>query len=400
MKAKGYTGKDYTVNYERMRSRSKNSIEIQINISENEHIRETVKIPPTAPNCELWNKKRNKFEVEIVGQTFKYRHEFPRGKNGAKFAHLTGDNVTIEQRLRDYAIEKITTNKQKHKPLTIEKNTAIIANCLIPEFGHLYVSELTHVHLSAWADELEITQKTLNNKCAPLRSIIKTAIRQGVMKHDIFNECYPEAMLSSTHVVNAFTPEEHKQILAVDMPDDVRNLITFWLFTGLRTSEIYGLTWNKFNKKENTVIVDEQLQSGVKEESTKTASGNRKFKLLDEARSALLLQEKITKLNPDGIDNPGNLIFMDMKNNSNWDYNFSRTWEKILEAADVEYRKPYNMRHTFATMMLSIEGEGKIELLAQLLGHKTSLTTRKAYIDGKVKWVDEDWSKVNAHFAG
>ena len=61
-------------------------------------------------------------------------------------------------------------------------------------------------------------------------------------------------------------------------------------------------------------------------------------------------------------------------------------WRPVFENIDIEYRNPYQMRHTFASMMIS-NGED-ILWVSKMLGHTTSamtLTMYARYVENKDK---------------
>ena len=54
-----------------------------------------------------------------------------------------------------------------------------------------------------------------------------------------------------------------------------------------------------------------------------------------------------------------------------------KVWEPLLKRLGVRYRPPYQMRHTFATLAISV-GEN-INWVARMLGHKSPVVTLEKY---------------------
>jgi integrase len=54
-----------------------------------------------------------------------------------------------------------------------------------------------------------------------------------------------------------------------------------------------------------------------------------------------------------------------------------KVWEPMLKRLGVRYRPPYQMRHTFATLAISM-GEN-INRVARMLGHKSPVITLERY---------------------
>ena len=106
---------------------------------------------------------------------------------------------------------------------------------------------------------------------------------------------------------------------------------------------------------------------------TKTKSSNRTLELTPQAEEALKSQIQFTK-------ELGHWVFHDPKHNNRWKNENPmrrRVWIPTLERAGVEYRNPYQTRHTYASTMLS-QGENPM-WVAQQMGHSDWGMIRKVY---------------------
>lgn len=420
---KTYNGKDYCVDFENMLCRSgTNTIQVTYRIAKNTTFTETRSGPPTKTRCRALDKERHLIEKQIEDNVFNYRRLFPHGKNAKKLAFITGDIWTIDERFSHYinklfavrhkaislgminSDDKKKTRKRLKKEKVLQEKTINdyklqIENFILPSFSGMYLSELTFNDVKDWAKEQEIVQDTLNNRCIPLRAIIDSAFRSSQIHTNIFGSGNPSSEYETMYEINAFTPDEHKKILSLDMPVELNNMLKMWFFTGLRTGEIFGIKWPNFNKTENLLLINSQYRNGEEIHRTKTKAGIREFTLINAARNAILNQERITKLSTSNVNNPDKLIFLN--GDKPWNYNtFRKVWKTLLNKADIAYRRPYNIRHTFATMILSIEGQEALGQLSRVLGHKDTSTTEKIYIDKNVKWKNENWTKIEAHING
>ncbi|WP_211298180.1 site-specific integrase [Marinobacterium halophilum] len=150
-----------------------------------------------------------------------------------------------------------------------------------------------------------------------------------------------------------------------------RNLIQFAFWSGLRTSELIALRWQDIDLDNKRVYIRTTIVR-QREKTTKTASGQRTIELQPDALEALQSQ---LKLNPES-----ERVFHDPATNAPWlgDHIIrKRIWIPALETAGVQYRNPYQTRHTFASMLLS---KGKNPLwVAQQMGHKDWGMLRKVY---------------------
>ncbi len=379
---------NWATRFEKMRSRGKfNSIELHIVLSPSISWWEIIEhTEPTKGNCEYWDEVRREFVSAAKKGKVNYSQYFPSGGNSKKVAHLQGDELTIRQWL-DLYIEDL--QKPRLKPRTT--NTIVInkrrVEVLKKKFGNKNLSELSYREVDQWIEKQNITQKTVENKLAPLRWCYAKAKKKRIIPENIFSDGYPDAPAESLHVKDAFTPDEIHKILTVDMPEHVKNMTIFWLYSGLRTGEITALKWSKWDKINNTIIIDEVRRQGKQELGAKTQAGVRKFSLMPQAIEVLKRQEKISKFNP---ENDEKLIFLN--ESLPWDYDFAACWRGILKAAKVRYRIPYNLRHTFATMKLSYEGIESIGLLSHDIGHDSIKTTKKSYVDYEL--ININWSEI------
>jgi integrase len=116
------------------------------------------------------------------------------------------------------------------------------------------------------------------------------------------------------------------------------------------------------------------------EEGTKTESGLREVKLLPPALHALTLQKAHTFLK-------GAEIFQHPKSGERWTGDKAireSMWGPALKRCGVRYRKPYQTRHTYASMML-MAGENPL-WVARQMGHKDPSLTLKRY----ARWISSD----------
>ena len=129
------------------------------------------------------------------------------------------------------------------------------------------------------------------------------------------------------------------------------------------------------------IFVQRALTQHSKEpETPKTAAGERHVRLLPAALDALKAQKSYTFL-------AGAEIFCNPRTEKRWTGDLvirERMWKRILLRAGVRYRYPYQMRHTYASMMLQA-GES-VMWVAQQMGHTDWTFTARTYS----RWVSID----------
>ena len=123
-----------------------------------------------------------------------------------------------------------------------------------------------------------------------------------------------------------------------------------------------------------TARVDKALTQPAKiAEAPKTFAGIRDVKLLGPALEAIQDQKAHTFLK-------GQEVFQNPRTGERWTGDMvirQRMWKRILKKAKVRYRYPYQMRHTYASMML-MAGESP-QWVSTQVGHTDWTFTARTY---------------------
>ncbi len=99
--------------------------------------------------------------------------------------------------------------------------------------------------------------------------------------------------------------------------------------------------------KDNAIAIERVLVAGEEKNRTKTAEA-RLVRLNRRAYAALQRQRAFTQV-------AGGRVFQDPRTSKPWhsEEAFTRVyWSRILTRLGIRYRRPYNMRHSYATSML------------------------------------------------
>jgi integrase len=180
--------------------------------------------------------------------------------------------------------------------------------------------------------------------------------------------------------IDPFSAEERAAILNTATGQE-RNLLQFAFWTGLRISELCAPDWGDVDWRGKRIFVQRALTPHSTEpETPKTTAGERYVKLLPAALEALKAQKAHSFLT-------GEEIFRNPRTHKRWTGDMvirERMWKRILLRAGVRYRYPYQMRHTYASMMLQA-GES-VMWVAQQMGHTDWTFTARTYS----RWVSID----------
>jgi integrase len=299
---------------------------------------------------------------EIDRGTFDYAATFPLSKHAEKFAVHVGD-----VKLVGVYLESWLARQRKHlKASTFNGYRKVVYGHLIPWFGDLKVSQVTKRGMRERLDALRSTNKTLANIQSVFRKALSDAIDDEVIDtNPLADWCYKRAEAPKLlKKVDPFSPDEVKAILA-HCDGQGHNLLQFAFWTGMRTSELVALDWCDVDFERGVVTVSRaKTQSAIVPESPKTAAGNREIPLLRMAREALIDQMRYTFA-------AGKEVFQNPRTQDRWagDQPIRKSlWVPALKRAGVRYRRPYQTRHTFASLML-MANENPMGVSA-LMGHR------------------------------
>ena len=355
--------------------------------------REQTALKDTAANRKRLQKVLDRIEADIAAGAFEYRRFFPGSKNAAKFDPAHGGmfgsataavvalpsaaaSVASTPRFKDFAetwfAEKEVEWRRSYRT-TIRRE---LDRALIPKFGEKEVGQISKADVLAYRAELgkatakgkqsKLSAARINKMLNPLRQILNEAA-------DRFDFRTPfdsvKQLKTKRTDVDPFTLAEVKQVLDTVRPD-FKHYFTVRFFTGMRTGEIDGLQW-KYVDFENRLILVRETVVGGEEEYTKTDGSQRDIQMSQLVFDALKAQFEATgKLSKfvfcNRLGTP-----LDHKNVTN------RVWYPLLRHLNLKKRRPYQCRHTAATLWLA-SGEAP-EWIARQLGHTTTEMLFRVY---------------------
>lgn len=197
--------------------------------------------------------------------------------------------------------------------------------------------------LTAIATRPDLSGKTINNRVSVLREAMELAVLDKLLADN------PAAHIPSASwqrpPVDPFTPDEAERIIAAMPAGPIANYTAFKFYTGLRTSESFGLRWSSVDLASGHMVVSAARVGGVEKDNTKTNTARTVF-LSDPAQTAIKAQKAHTFL-------AGAHVFLDPRCGEPWtERRFRDHWVPILKRLGIRHRKAYATRHTYATMML------------------------------------------------
>lgn len=354
-----------------VRAASETSINIDF-IYRGIRCKERIKLTPTPANLKRAAQHRAAILDAIERGTFDYAVTFPDSPRRFLFAENKGAGYALESYLETW----LERQRQHLKSSTWDDYRKIVFNTLIPAFGKIHLPDLKRGDIRAWCEQQAVTNKRLANVQSVLRAALQDAIDDELIEA---NPLYgwkfarKEAPKPADDV-DPFTAEEQAAILKACRDPQHRNLFRFAFWTGLRTSELVALEWGDIDWRRGIVRVSRaKTQAADAAEGTKTRKGTRDVKLLGPALAALEAQKAFSYI-------AGGAVFLNPRTGEPWagDQPIRHgAWTQTLRLAKVRYRRPYQTRHTFASMMLTA-GESPV-WVAQQMGHSDLTMIARIY---------------------
>ena len=269
---------------------------------------------------------------------------------------------------RSFVITWLAEHQVEWRRSHIKVLKSTLEGHLLPTFGSQSVGAISKAEILAFRAKLsqlpgrtgeKLSNKRINGILAPLRQILNDAAeRYGFVS--------PAANVKRLKVrktdVDPFTLDQVEQILAT-IRADYRDYITTRVLTGMRTGEAHGLKWKYVDFANRLILIRETFVLGEDDE-TKTDSSRRDIQMSQPVYEALKRQYEATgKL--------GEYVFCNREGQPLDNKNFSdRVWYPLLRHLGLKPRRPYQMRHTAATLWLA-SGEAP-EWIANQMGHANS----------------------------
>ena len=240
-----------------------------------------------------------------------------------------------------------------------EWRTSMVAYSL-NRWGKVRVRDLQPEQIGAWLADLKgrndqpLSTKTRAHILESLRQVLNAGVEWGYLsrspaRRGAFKVPSKRARVRPIRPFESWAEVEAVAAACADLNPIAGPLVRFVCATGLRTpGEVVTLQWSQIDLKAKTLTV-----------GSKTAAGHRTVPL---SRLAIEALEDLPR-SLSGYVFPG-------KRDARFDYlNWRDTdWRLALTTCDLEYRTPYEMRHTFATLALA--NGASIDDVATVMGHK------------------------------
>ena len=308
-------------------------------------------------------------------------------------------------------VERYINLKTKVRPTTKAGYNTVINVLKKDPFGKKNISSIKTSEAKKWLIELQDNGRSYSS-IHSIRGVVRPAFAMAVeddlLRKNPFDFELAKVLINDSVKRDALTAKQERDFLKFIKEDEHFSQFydgMFILFkTGLRISELCGLTVRDIDLQERTINVYKQLQyNGMKKayiEQTKTVAGTRVLPMSDEVYEAFKRvvsgrkKPKVEQM----IDGVSGFLFLTDKGKPmvayHWEKKFQHSVQKYNKIYKVELPKitPHVCRHTYCTNMA--KSGVAVKTLQYLMGHTDIATTLNIYTHLKLEDAKDELERL------
>lgn len=269
-------------------------------------------------------------------------------------------------------------------------------------FCHKKISEVTVADAKKYALELSKTRSfgTTQTDLIVLKAAFNEAVEDGILKSNPFSFRLSKLIINNTVPKSSINKENRDTLIDFCRKNKRANksidAITILLGTGMRISELCGLTFDDIDMKKRIVFVRHQLYKSGKEIKLvppKSSAGIRPIPMSDEVYKAF--ERVISDRSNAKIPKYTHFLFLTSSGKPTdariWDSRFRSYCRQINEFQDEKLPRitPHSCRHTFCSDM-ALDGMN-LKILQKVIGHSSLQITadRYTHVEGEDEIIKE-----------
>lgn len=265
------------------------------------------------------------------------------------------------------------------------KNYEILSKKLVSFFGKLTLEQISDHHIDRYVRERvqdsarglgkkKISKFTINRELGLLRLILNWAVTERKLRFNPVSVRLSRRKMFDEPPRTRYFTEDELIAMLTNASEPMKTFIFVGINTGMRLSEILGLSWTEVDIKEKTIHLPADR---VKRKRARDVRLN---------KSMVDLLERLKMKKGDS-----EFVFPNPKTGKPYGKYISHTWHRLLKKCGIKNSgRFHDMRRTFGTMAFRA-GAGVKDVQDQL-GHRDPTTTLRIYAqataEGKQKVVD------------
>lgn len=338
----------------------------------NKRCRETTNLIDTPANRKKLAKVIEQMEAEITLGIFNYAKYFPKSDKADEMMALNDRKECINTNVpsfKQFSLLWFSEKEIEWRDTYKRKIKEIIDMYLVPSFGSRPIHIIKKTDVLAFRSSLakvtygkankHLSAARINSIMVPLGMILKEASKRYQFENPYYDI---KALKQPKTDIQPLTLDEVWKFIN-GVREDYRNYYLVRFLTGMRTSEIDGLTWENIDFNRREIVIKQALVKG-KMVPPKTQESYRAIQMSPWVYDALKEQQAVSYKRSDYVfcSHTGEPL----------DYNNvnKRVWHPTLKILGLKKRNAYQTRHTAATLWLAA-GESP-EWIASQMGHSTT----------------------------
>jgi integrase len=296
-----------------------------------------------------------------------------------------------EPTLNEFYQEWITAKARTLKDTTLRDYTQTFESYILPDLGEMKLVEISPRDVQKWIDRLpdlparREEMKKKGEKKKPVKKLGAASINKAFRYfRNITNNAALTDVIDRSPCRGAIVPRPSKEtefdILSIDevrqvldvADDPERTLIAVLAFAGLRIGEALGLKWKDVDFTQHCIRV-ERTWTKYSTWSTPKSKSSRRAVFMADSLAALLADfyEAAGRPGPDAV------LFTHDGSRPLDSSHARRSFDAALKVAGLRHVRIHDLRHTFATTLLS--SGASIKWLQAQLGHSSASMTLDIY---------------------
>ena len=340
----------------------------------------------------------NSWEASLRTEDGKRRYTYgkTKGEVREKLAEIQNDvfndtlvdenDMTVEEWMNTW----IDCYNAKVKQSTKARYKQDIRCHIIPGLGSIKLQELKTLRIQRFLNLCQenkgLAEKSLKNIYLVLDKAMTRAQKDGLIKKNPCTDAEIPAYETPQKEMRPLKDTEVPAFLKAIQGDDYECLFFVALFTGMRESEIIGLTWDEIDWENDSIHLQHQLVR-TKEKNSKhvfTTLKNKQSRTFTMAPSVVNMLNKIKVQQAEWrlkhgqlFQNKDNLVFTNEIGNHLCCHTIYVHFKKIMKEMGLQQVRFHDLRHTYAT--LSLQNGVDIKTVSSNLGHSTVAFTMDKY---------------------
>jgi len=298
-----------------------------------------------------------------------------------------GMNINLNPVFADYFMDWLDVYKRPKIASPTLANYIATHKKIELFFGDARLKSITRTDYQRFINECgeKFSKGTVLKTNKHIRSAILDAVHNGNVEKDFTYKIElsgKEGKKESTKFISQSETKKLLRAVHADLTHDMttRYMIILALFTGMRYSEIAGLTFADIDYTERTILVDKSWDYRLNRFKPTKTNRSRTIKLEHSIMQVLknyITEQKKRQLAHTHITNPNRLVFAQYDGTPPSNDGANKALRHACKRAGIQEITFHSLRHTHVSILLYNGMD--LSSIAKRVGHKSTTTTADTY---------------------